>query len=364
MPRRQLVPRRVVGQRPGDAGGQPEPAQLVLLGESLVAERAQGGLQRRRRRDVALMGEECEAVEQQIAGARGRLPAGGQHGRRDFARVATANQAVGGESGRERFEVGLAREPRIQRFEPPGRVEEQRRSIAPARRRERDLRLQQLGSGLVELVQRPRLGDRQQSQRRLARAGLVLACCGEERTLCAALRIRCELGGALVERRLRRQAAAGPRSSRRALQLGGDVLVEPGGRVRQVPGASIRIDAGIGGPGERAVDALALVRRCRRLDGRPDERMGEAHLRAEIDQSHAGGRGGRVRTDAELRGRPPHQHRIPHRLGRRDEEQQSRRRGQRRQPLGEALLDPPRQRQAVGQPEPTGQLSERSAQPG
>jgi hypothetical protein len=64
---------------------------------------------------------------------------------------------------------------------------------------------------------------------------------------------------------------------------------------------------------------------------------------------------------AELRGRPPHQHRISHRLGRRDEKQQSRGRGQRRQPLSEALLDPPRQRRAVGQPEPARELGRRPA---
>ena len=361
MPRGQLVPRLVVGQRPGDAAGQPQPAQLVLLGERLVTERAQRDLQRRRRRDVALVGEEGEPVEQQIAGARRGLPVGGQNGRRDLARIASAHQPVGGKGRRERFEVGLARERRVQRLEPPGRLEQQRRSIATPRHREGDLRVQQLGTRLVELVQRPRLRDRQQPQRRVGRAGLVLAFCGEQRTLRPASRIGRELDGALVKRRLRRQATACPRSSRRALQLGGDVLVEPGCRVRKVPGAAIRIDIGIGGLGERAVDALALLRRCRGLDRRTDERMTEAHLRAEVDQSGVGRRRGRVRPDPERRGRPPHQHRIAHRLGRRDEQQQSCRRGQRRQPLGEALLDPPRQRHAVGQPEPARELGEGSA---
>ena len=246
-------------------------------------------------------------------------------------------------------------------LEPPGRLEQQGRSIAATCHRECDLRVQQLGTGLLELVQRPRLRDRQQPQRSLGRAGLVLACCSEKRTLSPALRIGRELDGALEKRRPRRQATACPCSSRRALQLGGDVLVEPGCRVRKVPGAAIRIDISIGGISQGAVDALALVRRCRSLDSRTDKRMTEAHLRPEVDQSSVGRRHSCVRPDPELRGRPPHQHRIPHRLGRRDKKQKSCRRGQRRQPLCEALLDSPRQRHAVGQPEPARELSEGSA---
>jgi hypothetical protein len=61
--RGEFVPRLVVGQRPGDAAGQPQPAQLVLLGERLVPERAQRDLQRRRPSDVALAGEQGEPVQ-------------------------------------------------------------------------------------------------------------------------------------------------------------------------------------------------------------------------------------------------------------------------------------------------------------
>ena len=174
-------------------------------------------------------------------------------------------------------------------------------------------------------------------------------------------RIGRQLDGALVKCGARRQAASRPRSAGRALQFGGDVLVEPGRRLRKVPGAAIGVDVGIGGLGERAVDALALLRRRRAVDRRTHERMTEAHLRAEIDQSRGGRRRGRVRPDAELGGRPPHQHRIPHRLRRSDEQQQPRRRRQRRQPLREALLDPPRQRRGVGQPEPARELGGRPA---
>ena len=159
MARGQLVPRLIIGQRPGDAGGQPQPAQLVLLGERLVTERAQRDLQRRRPRNVAVVGKEGEPVEQQTAGTRSGLHVCGQNGRRDLARIASAHQPVGGKGSRERFEVRPARERRVQRLEPPGRLEQQGRSIATPRHREGDLRVQQLGTGLVELVQRPRLRD-------------------------------------------------------------------------------------------------------------------------------------------------------------------------------------------------------------
>ena len=195
----------------------------------------------------------------------------------------------------------------------------------------------------------------------VVRAGPVLRLCGEERTLCPAPRIWRQFDGALVECRPRRQAASRSSPVGRALQFGGDVLVEPGRRVREVPGAAIGVDVGIGGFGQRPVNALSLLRRCRALHRRTHERMGEAHLRAEIDQSGGGGRPSRVRPDAELRGRPPHQHRIPQRLCRGDEKQKPCRGRQRRQPLREALLDPPRQRPSLGQPEPAGELDRRQA---
>ena len=158
--------------------------------------------------------------------------------------------------------------PRARAWDPAARAAWPHRaaggSVAAPRHREGDLRVQQLGARLLELVQGSCLGDRQQPQRRVVRAGLVLALCGEERTLCPAPRIGRQFDGALVKCRPRRQAASRPRSAGRALQLGGDVLVEPGRRVRAVPGAAIGVDVGIGGlrpaPGERAGAPPALPR--------------------------------------------------------------------------------------------------------
>jgi hypothetical protein len=275
--------------------------------------------------------------------------------------MARPDQAFRGQGCRERLQIRLAREPRIERFEPLGRLRQQGGSVAATRRREGDLRAQQLGAGSLELVQRAGLRDRQQPQRRVVRAGLVLALCGEERALGAAPGIGGQLGGPFVKCGAGCQAASRPRSPGRALQLGGDVLVEPGRRVRKVPGAAIRIDIGIGGLRECTVDVLALLRCRPAVHRRAHERVSEPHLRAEIDQSSVGRRHGRVRPRAELGRRPPHQHRIPHRLGRSGEKQQPRRRRQRRQPLREALSDPPRQRRGIRQPEPARKLGRRAA---
>ena len=283
MARGELVPRRIIDQRPGDAAGQPQPAQLVLLGAPLVTERAQRDLQRWRPRSVALPGDEGEPVQQQITGTGGGLPVSGQDGGGDLARVASTHQAVGRESSRECLEVCLAREPGIQRFEPLGRIEQQGGSIATPRHREGDLRVQQLGARLLELVQRSCLGHRQQPQRRVACPGPMLAHRGEKRTLCPAPRVGRQFDGARVKCRPGRQAASRPRSAGRALQLGGDVLVEADRRVRAMPGAAIGVDVGVGGFGQRPMDALSLLRRCRALDRRTHERMTEAHLRAQID---------------------------------------------------------------------------------
>ena len=151
-----------------------------------------------------------------------------------------------------------------------------------------------------------------------------------------------------------------PRSAGRPLQLGGDVFVEPGGRVRVVPGAAIGVDVGIGGFGERVVDAVALLWRCRALHRRTHERMTEAHLRRNRlvpRQRPAQPRPVRCRAP-----RPPATPTPdPQRLFRGDEKQTARRRRQRRQSLAEARLDPPRQRWPVGHPEPTRELGRRPA---
>jgi hypothetical protein len=110
---------------------------------------------------VALGEQQRQSVEQQIRRARGF------HGRmrrtRRLGRVqnteATAETA--GEQGRRQgVEVGLARQRHIERREPVGGLEQQRRSVAAAVGGERDLGPQQLHPRTLELVERPGLRGR------------------------------------------------------------------------------------------------------------------------------------------------------------------------------------------------------------
>ena len=109
------------------------------------------------------------------------------------------------------------------------------------------------------------------------------------------------------------------------------------------------------------MDAPLVVRRGRPVHRGPHERMAEAHLGAELDQAGRLRRSRRVAVDPERGGRLPHQQRIAHRLGRRDQEQEPRRRRQLRQALLEALLDAAGQRRPAVQPQPARQLGGRQA---
>ena len=92
------------------------------------------------------------------------------------------------------------------------------------------------------------------------------------------------VGRAPQERRCGGEPAAGLRPARRALELGRDVLVRASRGLRAVPGAAIRLERGVGRVRQRPVRAPALGIRGRPIDGRPHQRMPEAHLRADIQQ--------------------------------------------------------------------------------
>ena len=89
--------------------------------------------------------------------------------------------------------------------------------------------------------------------------------------------------------------------------------------------------------------------------------MPEPDPRADLQQPVRRSGLRRRSRDLEPPGRPPHQHSIACRLGRRDEHQRPRVGGQRLDPSPEALLDPGRDRLHPRQPEPARQL--REAQP-
>ena len=113
---------------------------------------------------------------------------------------------------------------------------------------------------MPQLVERPGFCDSQQPQRRVRRAGLLLGLCRGQRAPGPARPVGCQLCGALTQCGGRRQAAAGTRPGYRALEFGGDVLIKPGRCARAMPSATVGIDAGVGGLGQGAVRAVALLR--------------------------------------------------------------------------------------------------------
>ena len=86
--------------------------------------------------------------------------------------------------------------------------------------------VQQSHLGALELVQRSGFCDRDQSECRVERAGSVLSLSRGERTLSPAPRLGRQLGRPLEKCGRRRQPSARLSATRRALKLGGDVLVK------------------------------------------------------------------------------------------------------------------------------------------
>ena len=109
------------------------------------------------------------------------------------------------------------------------------------------------------LIQRPRLRQAQQLQSRIERAGLKMRLCRGERALGALCRVARQLDGALQKRRRGGHAAAGPRSPGRPLEFGGDLLIGPRRRRRQMPRPSIGVKLAIGHLGQRPVRRLAFL---------------------------------------------------------------------------------------------------------
>src|SRR5215211_8312518 len=80
----------------------------------------------------------------------------GPGGPRDVEQMAAARQTTCEERCAPRIEIGLAREARIQWLEPPGRLQQLRRSLGSGGGR-RELPAQQVDPRVLELVQPPRL---------------------------------------------------------------------------------------------------------------------------------------------------------------------------------------------------------------
>ena len=226
-------------------------------------------------------------------------------------------------------------------------------------RGERDLRAQQVAAGTLQFIQRPGLCHGQQAECGVMGASPVLGLRCGQRPLCAARRVERQPGGPLKERRRRRETSAALCPACELLKFGSNFLIWARRGLGTVPGPPIRIDSRVGGLGQRAVQFLPRLDRCRPVGRRAHQRMPEPHPRAELRQSRLLGRPRRPGTDREPPGRPPHQHRIAGRIGRRQLHQPPGLRWQRLQLPPEAVLDPPVQRYRAADSEAARQLRRR-----
>ena len=97
-----------------------------------------------------------------------------------------------------------------------------------------------------------------------------------------------------------------------------------------VPGAPIRVGLGVGGFGEGAVDAVAVVGRGRAVGGGADERVRELDARTDGEQAGVHRRADDGHVDPERLGGTVEQHRVAEGLrGRGEDEQSCARRGAR-----------------------------------
>ena len=207
--RREHVPELVVPEILGEAAGQPQPAHVARRQSLHVAEPIERLTERRQTGRVALGEPRRQGVEEQVDRA-WRL----RCRRRSLSRLGNlANpwpvaEAAGEHRRRNRLEMGLASQRAVERFEAPGGIEQQGRRVAAARAGERDLRAQALQPRALKLVERGKLGGRQQLERRVRCGSIDLCLRGGQGPPAPLRRIGGQLGRARQESCSRRRAAA------------------------------------------------------------------------------------------------------------------------------------------------------------
>ena len=233
----------------------------------------------------------------------------GLGGAGDLQHVAGARQAPGERRRHPRGQVGVAGQVPVERLEPLGRLQQQRRSVAAPARGERDVAAQQVHPGAGELVERPGLRHGEQVQGLAERAGLHAGLRRGQRAFGPPGRI-----GGQRHRRSRNAAAAAspPRACARPADRSSSAATSssgPGRGLGPVPGPPVRIGDRVGHLRQRRVHLLPVGERRRPVGRRAHQRMPEPHPRRELDQPGLHRRRRRLDPDAQPPGRPPDQRR-------------------------------------------------------
>ena len=151
--------------------------------------------------------------------------------------------------------------------------------------------------------------------------------------------VRSKGRGSFQKHGLRSHAASLPGAFGSLLQRGSYVLVRALSSLRRVPGPPVRLQYWVRGVGQRTVHLTALSGASPAVHSRACERVAKSHRLAELDEPGCLGWCG-IGCDAEQLGCAEKQPSIANRLGCCDEQERSRRLGQRAHPAGVVLLDP------------------------
>ena len=234
------MPRFVIPQVHGRAAGQPERRAGIAGGNGNGEEPAHRLPQGRHRQCVAVGNLHREAAQEQVGGIRRSPPQGRFQGRTTQLRPAVTESTGADDHSRgERVEVGIAGERCAQRFEPPSRLQQQQRCLAPAAGRQHGPCAEPLKPSPCELVKLPGVDGRHHGVRVMPGDGVVFRLGAGEQQPRPAPRVGGQRGGALKKGGCRGRSAAGLGPAGRALKLIRHNLIRAEGGVRTVPHSAV-----------------------------------------------------------------------------------------------------------------------------
>ena len=153
LPHEHRAPGVIVPQGAGGGLGVPAPPQSLRRGDAWAGEGAHHVPQRRCGGGGPVGDQQGQAVQDQVGRAR-RIRRRRQRpgGAGDLQQIAGAGQAPGEHRRHPRGQVGLPGQSEVDRLEPPGRLEQQRGSVAAQARDECGLPAQQVRPAGLELI--------------------------------------------------------------------------------------------------------------------------------------------------------------------------------------------------------------------
>ena len=321
-PRREGVPQLVVPQVASDEPRQPEPPHdVVRVARRVLHERVEGSPQWRQAADIAIREPRHQAVQEEVGRSwRSRWGRSAARGLGRLPHADAATETPGEDRGSERLEIRLAGGAAVDGLESLRCIEQQRRGVVAARPREHDLGAEARGPGGEVLVQRARLRSRQELVSRVGCPGFEVRACGGQRSPAPLGRIGRQLRRVRQERRSSRRASSCLCAVGRALELGGDRLVDTHRGTSAMPRPTIGIGVRIGRLRQRAMRSSPLRRRRRPVHRRSHQRMPEADTGSDLDEPRVLRRSERGRLEAEPVSRTPEQRRVADRLGGRQQQ--------------------------------------------